>query len=264
MWHLKRYVLALGLPFGLAVAVDVFNPEFFSWIDFIATVAVASIIFGASLSLAAGAYTRALARGWVAKIGLFVTCEVVAVACGMALAIGNRDLPHGGWTRLPSPPESVVAFSGPTCRDRRPQPPTDVVITTTAGHRFGLRGLWHGARVWKPLPDRPSDMDSVGIECASQWSAVEPAPIKTGAVRSSYQVWEIPVECSWYSRYLLMNDGSLWAWGTGGCGLGQVISLLFVLVVTVILGAGAYAMGDKRWGSRSPRSARSSGVDHVS
>jgi hypothetical protein len=79
-----------------------------------------------------------------------------------------------------------------------------------------------------------------------------------GRVVATRQIDFQGVDCGGRTHYLLLADGSMWRWGTGGCAIGEVMMLIgyaaLVVLVSLLVAGGIVVLGPPVGWARAARS----------
>ena len=238
----RRIVVLAGVPLGAAVAGATAFRSPTNWWDLFLTGLGASVVIGGALASVAHLFIRRVRRSAWTVFLFLVVIALSGLFAGLGAYAGAGVIPHGRWTRIPSPPEPVTGFLGPTCYSVGTDGP--VYARATSGRLYAFRLTAGEQETWTRADSIPAP-DSSG-ECARSAPNTGWTPLKVGTVAATYQIEFRGVDCGGRTHYRLLQNGTMWRWGTGACAIGEAIILLaylvFVLVVTLLVACAALVL----------------------
>jgi hypothetical protein len=192
---------------------------------------LADAAFGAALGTAAYTFTRWVKRSPVRIVAFFLAMTVAGLVAATAIYLAASGIPHGKWKRLPAPPETAVALTGPRCY-------TDgevvLYVRTAAGRAYALNyALDTNDPDWRRVPDVPDTVAQSLPTCGMGPPVRSRSPWLAGSAVATYQIEIRGADCQSHVHFLLRNDHTIWAWSRSSCILGEVAFAAVMAIMTV-------------------------------
>ena len=233
------FFLRVGLPVGLLLGVGfAFDGAQTAWLQFVWAVAFPATALASALTVTNEAVVRSVQRTRLSGLVLVAVILGVTTVGGAYLFGRAARVPHGDWTRLPDPPESPVAFAGPTCYRMTTHDYGVVAVTAPQGGYFVYHHDTGPDGVWTTEPILPDSILQRAEGCQAIYRD-NATPQVRGNVLARYRIDEDGTDCGARWHYLLMEDHSVWVWSTGGCAMLSFFGFLLYLAVLFGLGLAA-------------------------
>ena len=199
-----RVFLFTGIPYGTFIGLFFycrFPGE--NWSTLTCSSLGGGFIFGFILAVASWLFSR---RGLLSRH--FVVFAVMLGIVGLiasVLVFGQVNrLPHGGWTQLPSAPDTPTEFVGHS-------PFTfwggAIYVRTKSGDIYSFDCPMESPCLWeKEALAADLDLDSEEGDLSLN------APRPPGRVIDSLDVLHVGVDYRDETQYVLLDDGSIWVW----------------------------------------------------
>jgi hypothetical protein len=227
----KPLFLRVGLPFGVVAAFT----EARGWWEFAVTCLVAAAVLATALTAVTELSVAHLERSRLAEVTLFAAILTTVVGVGAGTLLVLDHLPHGRWYQLPTPPEPIQTFVGPTCHNMNGTDDELVSVRGASGRTFSYHGATGLRDAWRAdtLPTARG-LGEAG-SCRPLLIGHPLTPSAPGPVAVRHQIDDNGVDCGGRRYYLLLTDGTLWTWSTGSCALAIVFGLAFLAILFVTL-----------------------------
>jgi hypothetical protein len=100
----RRILVLAGVPLGAAVAGETAFRSPASWWDLFLTGLGASVVIGGALASVAHLFIRRVRRSAWTVLLFLVAIALSGLFAGLGAYAAASVIPHGRWTRIPSPP----------------------------------------------------------------------------------------------------------------------------------------------------------------
>lgn len=235
MTRAQTLTLRSGVPLGVIAGLTAWFGAAADWWMIPVSIAVCGVIVGVAHAYVLDQFTRRVNRRPLTIFVLACISVIAGVVISGATTYGiSKLLPvHSRWTRIAIAPEPLVALRGPNCYYE--EPATLYAVASSGASLRLARGRSGKAAAWERVDSIPTAADKrASCDPKSGRRVVFGSPALPEKTVLSHVAFTDGVDCADEIRFALTADQTIWAWATGMCSIGVVVTWMLLIVVSAI------------------------------